>query len=98
MRRKFTRQTEAAIRSDELEKTKKREVQYFEQTTPEFNEALKKISPELLKLLQDQFKAEPDSLLRGAFQDEKSKETQTVQENSEEEIYQDEDDDENSGD
>ena len=42
----------------------------FGENSPEFAEAMKKISPGLLALIRDQFKCDPDALVRGAFQDD----------------------------
>ncbi|MBO6102731.1 MAG: hypothetical protein J6P03_05700 [Opitutales bacterium] len=71
VRRKFTRDTEAAKISSEAEQNAKRKLETFAPDTPEFESALKKIPPALLELLMDQFKAKPSALLRGAFQEQK---------------------------
>ena len=48
---------------------KKREVEVFDQGSREFEEAVRKISPEILDLIENQFKCAPSALLRGAFKD-----------------------------
>lgn len=50
---------------------KRREVEVFDQSSREFEEAVRKISPEILDLIEDQFKCSPSALLRGAFQESK---------------------------
>ena len=62
---------------------KKREVEVFDQSSREFEDAVRKLSPEILDLIEDQFKCAPSALLRGAFQE--SKEENIQKESTEEE-------------
>ena len=48
----------------------KTEVEVFGDDTREFKDALRRLSPEILQIIKDQFKCEPSALIRGAFKEE----------------------------
>lgn len=54
----------------------KTEVEVFGEDSREFKEALRKLSPDILQIIRDQFKCEPSALIRGAFKDEDKSEPQ----------------------
>lgn len=56
--------------SASIAEQKKVEVKIFDENSEEFSAAVKKISPEILQLVRDQFKCAPSALLRGAFNEE----------------------------
>lgn len=61
---------QVASSSKQNEAIAKKEVEIFDENSQEFSDAIRKISPEILELIKDQFKCSPFALVRGAFQEE----------------------------
>ena len=92
--RKISKPARRAQEVEAAQLAPKIEVKTFAPNTEEFIAAMRKISPELLRLVKDQFQTQPSALLSGVFE-EKAPEAVAPSERdepsdfSEEEVYDD---------